>query len=226
MAAEDFFSRWAKVKKAPEALTASGSGAAEAEALPDSIAAQPTKPPPAPTMEDVASLTGDSDYSQFMARGVDPAVRRGAMKKLFADPHYNIMDGLDIYIGNYNTFEPIPVAMLALLDHAKGVLDPLSMFEKPVMQMTSLLQPAPVVEPEPEPEPDPEMASDPEAESDIEPEIGPEPQIESEPEIESEPALDVADAPEQSLAPVPASPEQQAKPAVGIDHPPPQSRTW
>jgi hypothetical protein len=27
--------------------------------------------------------------------------------------------------------------MLALLDHAKGVLDPLSMFEKPVMQLVS-----------------------------------------------------------------------------------------
>ncbi len=88
-------------------------------------------------MDDVAGLTRDSDYAPFMARGVDQMVQRGAMKKLFADPHFNLMDGLDIYIGDYNTPDPMPAAMLALLEHAKGVLDPVSMFEKPVMQLVS-----------------------------------------------------------------------------------------
>jgi hypothetical protein len=35
------------------------------------------------------------------------------MKKLFTDPHYNVMDGLDIYIGDYNTPDPMPAGMLA-----------------------------------------------------------------------------------------------------------------
>jgi hypothetical protein len=34
------------------------------------------------------------------------------MKKLFSDPHYNIMDGLDIYIGDYSKEDPLPPGML------------------------------------------------------------------------------------------------------------------
>ena len=45
--------------------------------------------------------------------GVTPEVRNAAMKKLFTDPHYNVMDGLDIYIGDYNTPDPMPAGMLA-----------------------------------------------------------------------------------------------------------------
>jgi hypothetical protein len=48
-----------------------------------------------------------------MTQGVSPEVRNAAMKKLLADPHYNIMDGLDIYIGDYNTPDPMPEGMLA-----------------------------------------------------------------------------------------------------------------
>jgi hypothetical protein len=113
-------------------------------------------------MADVANLTRDSDYAPFIARGVDQAVQRGAMKKLFADPHFNLMDGLDIYIGDYNTPDPIPAAMLALLDHAKGVLDPLSMFEKPVMQLLPKPKPKPTPEPNPEPNLPVEIAPPPE----------------------------------------------------------------
>ena len=48
-----------------------------------------------------------------MTQGVTPEVRNAAMKKLFTDPHYNVMDGLDIYIGDYNTPDPLPAGMLA-----------------------------------------------------------------------------------------------------------------
>ena len=40
-------------------------------------------------------------------------VRNAAMKKLFADPHFNVMDGLDIYIGDYTQPDPLPEGMLA-----------------------------------------------------------------------------------------------------------------
>jgi hypothetical protein len=65
------------------------------------------------TLEDVSKLTPESDFTSYMTQGVSPEVRNAAMKKLLADPHYNIMDGLDIYIGDYNTPDPLPEGMLA-----------------------------------------------------------------------------------------------------------------
>jgi len=75
-----------------------------------------------PTMEDVRHLTQDSDYSLFVARETEPAVRRAALKTLFSDPHFNTMDGLDIYIEDYNRYQPLTPAMLAALQHARGML--------------------------------------------------------------------------------------------------------
>ena len=34
------------------------------------------------------------------------------MKKLFSDPHFNVMDGLDTYIDDYGKPDPIPPEML------------------------------------------------------------------------------------------------------------------
>lgn len=79
--------------------------------------------PRLPTMDDVAMLTLDSDYSSFVARGVDQAVRRTALKKLFADPHFNTMDRLDIYIDDYNKPSPLSGTMLASLRHAARLFE-------------------------------------------------------------------------------------------------------
>jgi Protein of unknown function (DUF3306) len=68
--------------------------------------------PPALTLEDAKLLTKDSDFKPFMAGNVSADVRNAAMKKLFADPHFNVMDGLDIYIDDYSISEPIPESML------------------------------------------------------------------------------------------------------------------
>jgi hypothetical protein len=43
---------------------------------------------------------------------VGTEVRNAAMKKLFTDPHFNVMDGLDIYIDDYSKADPIPESML------------------------------------------------------------------------------------------------------------------
>jgi hypothetical protein len=75
--------------------------------------AQTPEPVKVLTLEDVAKLTPESDFTSYMTQGVSPEVRNAAMKKLLADPHYNIMDGLDIYIGDYNTPDPMPEGMLA-----------------------------------------------------------------------------------------------------------------
>ena len=68
--------------------------------------------PEALTLIDVAKLTRDSDYSPFVARNVSPDVRNAALKQLFTDPHYNVMDGLDIYIDDYGKPDPLPEGML------------------------------------------------------------------------------------------------------------------
>lgn len=54
-----------------------------------------------------------------MARGVTSVVKNAAMKKLFADPHFNVMDGLDIYIDDYTQSTSIPAASLAKMASAR-----------------------------------------------------------------------------------------------------------
>jgi hypothetical protein len=136
----NFFSRWSQRKQAvkqgaplseplPNASTQPQSNplqgtprhatqATHATALPKNTApnsesTDPKEPAKALTLEDVSKLTPESDFTSYMTQGVSPEVRNAAMKKLLADPHYNIMDGLDIYIGDYNTPDPLPEGMLA-----------------------------------------------------------------------------------------------------------------
>ncbi|MDO5690879.1 MAG: DUF3306 domain-containing protein [Pseudomonadota bacterium] len=71
------------------------------------------------TLDDVKALTIDSDFKPFVARGVTPEVRNAAFKKLFADPHFNVMDGLDIYIDDYTQPDPLPASMLKQMASAK-----------------------------------------------------------------------------------------------------------
>jgi hypothetical protein len=67
----------------------------------------------------IADLTPDSDFTPFMRSGVDSVDRNAALKKLFSDPHYNQMDGLDIYIDDYGKPDPIPEEMLKRLMASK-----------------------------------------------------------------------------------------------------------
>lgn len=142
MAADEFFARWAKKNaesaKASESLPDTDTGAL----VPDSATSADVtpEPQPLPTMDDVAKLTHDSDYSGFMAQGVDESVKRSAMKKLFTDPHFNIMDGLDVYIEDFNKFEPMTPAFIAGLSHAKGLMDPLAQLKSPLMKLLDMPQ--------------------------------------------------------------------------------------
>ena len=78
----------------------------------------PAESPP-PTLQDAQALTPTSDFKPFMAQGVTADVRNAAMKKLFADPHFNVMDRLDIYIDDYNQPDPLPAAMLRQMASAR-----------------------------------------------------------------------------------------------------------
>lgn len=146
-----FVSRWAQRKaqarsgappvsepaanRAPAPANAGNlAGLATVATVPSAPAAGPGDPPaqgtvPAaevlPTLADVAALTRASDYSRFVAPGVDEGVKQAAMKKLFADPHFNVMDGLDTYIDDYGKPDPIPLAMLRRMNQSKllGLFD-------------------------------------------------------------------------------------------------------
>ncbi len=63
-------------------------------------------------MEEARALTPESDFRRFVTPEVEPDVRHAALKQLFADPHFNRMDGLDTYIDDYGKPDPIPAAML------------------------------------------------------------------------------------------------------------------
>lgn len=120
-----FFSRWSQRKQAVKLglaeeekaqpkiqETVQSKAGSHVSANPD-VAENKAEPVKLPTLADVEQLTPQSDFSSFMTQGVSPDVRNAAMKKLFTDPHYNVMDGLDIYIGDYNTPDPMPAGMLA-----------------------------------------------------------------------------------------------------------------
>jgi hypothetical protein len=66
----------------------------------------------------VATLTRESDFSRFVAPDVDGEVKNAALKKLFADPHFNMMDGLDTYIDDYSKPDPLPLASVRKMAQA------------------------------------------------------------------------------------------------------------
>jgi hypothetical protein len=149
---EHFFSRWSQRKQAvakglpvaeptaparpsdSPALTGSSEPVqraqlpSEARALGETEAKKSEQAAePLPSLDDARALTPTSDFQPFMRPGVTADVRNVAMKKLFTDPHFNVMDGLDIYIGDYNTPDPMPAGMLQKMVGAQL----LGLFEKP-----------------------------------------------------------------------------------------------
>ena len=109
-AEENFVSRWSRLKQE----------ARESPAQPPAKEKDPKAP--APQLPPIDKLTIDSDYRDFFHPKVGEDVRRAALKKLFSDPRFNVMDGLDVYIDDYSKNEPIPAAMLAGLKQAQNIL--------------------------------------------------------------------------------------------------------
>lgn len=86
-------------------------------ATPANAAPQPAVPTPAvaPELPSVESLKFDSDFAAFLRPEVDEKLKRAALKQLFRDPRFNVMDGLDTYIDDYTKADPIPPDMLKSL---------------------------------------------------------------------------------------------------------------
>lgn len=104
-----FLSRWSRLKRDAVEHPVKTQPAAEAMA-------------PMPELPPVDTLSMESDFSGFLHPQVDPNLRCAALKKLFSDPHFNLMDGLDTYIDDYSKPNPLPASMLAGLRQAQHIL--------------------------------------------------------------------------------------------------------
>jgi len=113
---DHFLSRWSRRKHAASrgevaekpAPAAMPPAQSQGEAT-GQVAAPEALPP-------VESLTPESDFTPFMKPEVDPQMKRAALRTLFRDPRFNVMDGLDVYIDDYSKPDPIPPEWLGQLN--------------------------------------------------------------------------------------------------------------
>ena len=110
--AEEFMSRWSRRKQQARAE----------EQLPQPIEPKVADSDKAPVLPNVEDLGMDSDYRDFFHPKVKENVRRAALKKLFSDPHFSVVDGMDIYMDDYSISEELTAAMAAGLRQTQNIL--------------------------------------------------------------------------------------------------------
>ena len=141
--AGSFLQRWSRRKQAVQAgvvpTETAAEGATQIAAIDPQRAAQAspsrnadpgadpsadadTKHTELPSLDSLQGL--QSDYLDFMQPKVTQQLKRAALKKLFADPHFNVIDRFEAYSEDYTQADPIPAAMLRGLNQAKGLLFP------------------------------------------------------------------------------------------------------
>jgi hypothetical protein len=141
--AGSFLQRWSRRKQAAQAgvvpTETAAEGATQIAAIDPQRAAQAspsrnadpgadpsadadTKHTELPSLDSLQGL--QSDYLDFMQPKVTQQLKRAALKKLFADPHFNVIDRFEAYSEDYTQADPIPAAMLRGLNQAKGLLFP------------------------------------------------------------------------------------------------------
>ncbi|MGH8738076.1 MAG: DUF3306 domain-containing protein [Burkholderiales bacterium] len=114
---EPFLARWSRLKQEQRAEE------------------QPVKAVPAPAEQGAhgaapvqlplpETLTPQSDFSAFMGPQVEDALRRAALKTLFAHPQINVADPFEPYSGDWTVGEAIPKEMLARMHEARAALRP------------------------------------------------------------------------------------------------------
>jgi hypothetical protein len=103
---ENFLGRWSRLKQEAE----------KEQSLPQKAEER------APELPPVDKLTSDSEFSGFMHPKVEDALRRVALKKLFADPHFNVPDPFEPFSGDWTVGETISDEVLATLNQARTLL--------------------------------------------------------------------------------------------------------
>ncbi|HET9701691.1 MAG TPA: DUF3306 domain-containing protein [Burkholderiales bacterium] len=114
---EAFLSRWSRLKR-------------EAAVAPPASPAPAPATGSAPELPPLEELSLESDFRAFLHPKVEERLKRAALKKLFADPHFNTMDGLDVYIDDYNIPDPLPEGMLEKLTQYRTLVEQREATEK------------------------------------------------------------------------------------------------
>ena len=136
---ESRLSRWSRRK----AETRTGRGAAAPELRQDGAAPElreenadlpmdaakpgetgketPGQETPPPDLPDIDTLNAESDFTAFMKKGVPKALRRQALRKLWAsDPVFNIIDGMEEYGEDYTDAASVIEGMKSAWEVGKG----------------------------------------------------------------------------------------------------------
>ena len=125
-------SRWSRLKRA-----AADEQAARAEPTKALVASETGNDGQSPSAKIDAASNADyaelppisaislaEDFTPFMQAKVPQALKQQALKALFKEPHFNVMDGLDTYIDDYTVFEPISPEVMATLSSWKTIMNP------------------------------------------------------------------------------------------------------
>ena len=118
--------RWSRLKREAaraDPRPAPQIGRAVAPAAQETASTAASTPAAEPTaLPDVESLNFDSDFTAFLGPRVDDGLKRRALKKLFSDPRFNVMDGLDVYIDDYTKPDPLAPDVARALADACSIL--------------------------------------------------------------------------------------------------------
>lgn len=139
-----FLERWSRLKRRGDGGTASTAVASDQSAAGDeagvpvdvSLRAEAGEPGPEgargpdapidptalPSLPPIDTLDLDADFTGFLKKEVGEPLRRAALRKLFSDPHFNRMDGLDTYIADYSVVDPIPPDVMKRLRQFRTLL--------------------------------------------------------------------------------------------------------
>lgn len=77
---------------------------------------------PLPTEADLLAVEQGGDIKAFMVDKVSKELKNKAFKALFSRPEFNVMDGLDIYIDDYNKFTPLSQEDIGKMTLSKQLL--------------------------------------------------------------------------------------------------------
>lgn len=139
---ENFLSRWSKRKlevraqeklaeeapavqdKAPVSAVNVESENRAHELVKADSQVQPVPDPelPLPTEADLLAVRQGGDIKAFMVDKVSAELKNKAFKALFSRPEFNVMDGLDIYIDDYNKFTPLSKEDIGKMTLSKQLL--------------------------------------------------------------------------------------------------------
>lgn len=121
---EPFLSRWSRLKRKGDDIEQDPAPAAPSasDTAPSKLQEGKGADTPLPELPPIDQLTPESDFRPFMDPRVPDALRRVALKKLYADPHFNIQDMLDDFAEDYTLLEALPPGMASKLAHARRTL--------------------------------------------------------------------------------------------------------